>query len=277
MSWNILSKTNLQYLLTRLKEVTDSITRGHGIKNDSGTSMSVRSNVQFQGTYVSDDSTNDKTVVPIIRSMSQADFDLLSADEKKGLIDVTNSGYSPSVQTRLLDLTDCSIVLPGNGQILKYDSTTSKWVNANEVSVPEIVDNLTTDDATKTLSAKQGKILGTDINRINTAYVVKQENVTITLNNTDYTVTFYKYSNGMKQFLVALSNFPATTHFVTSANTIPTDYLPSHNVFDVGFNVQYTSTSTTIDKTRCIALTPSGQINIYGSGYAGCWVNTYYC
>ena len=159
MSWNILSKTNLQYLLTRLKEVTDSITRGHGIKNNSGTSMSVRSNVQFQGTYVSDDSTNDKTVVPIVRSMQQADFDLLSSDEKTGLIDVTNSGYTPSPQTRILDLSDCSIILPVNGQILKYDSSTGKWVNADNL---EIVNNLTTDDATKVLSAAQGKVLKDD-------------------------------------------------------------------------------------------------------------------
>lgn len=129
---------------------------GHVIKNDSGTSMTARDNVQFKGTYVSDDSANDKTVVPIIRTMDKTDFDLLSQDEKKGLIDVSNTGYTPSPSTRLLDLSDCSIILPGNGQVLKYDSSTNKWVNADDI---EIVNNLTTNDATKALSAAQGKAL----------------------------------------------------------------------------------------------------------------------
>lgn len=132
---------------------------GHTILNDAGTPLAQEDDLQFVGTYVSDDSTNNKTVVPIIRSMQQAEFDQLSSDEKKGLIDVTDAGYTPGSNTRILDLSDVAVVMPVNGQILKYDSTTNKWVNASEVSVPEIVDNLTTDDATKTLSAAQGKAL----------------------------------------------------------------------------------------------------------------------
>ena len=34
------------------------------------------------------------------------------------------------------DLSDTTISLPSDGQILKYDSTSSKWINANEVTVP---------------------------------------------------------------------------------------------------------------------------------------------
>ena len=135
------------------------VTIGHKILDAFGNLMTNRENLQFQGTYVSDDATNNKTVVPIVRSMQQAEFEQLTAAEKTGLINVLDSGYTPTEDTRLLDLKDCSIVLPGNGQVLKYNSDTGKWVNADEVSIPEIVDNLTTDDATKTLSAKQGKVL----------------------------------------------------------------------------------------------------------------------
>lgn len=135
------------------------VTIGHKILDAFGNLMTNRENLQFQGTYVSDDSTNNKTVVPIVRSMQQAEFEQLTAAEKTGIIDVQDAGFVPTDDERLLDLKDCSIVLPVNGQVLKYNSTTGKWVNADEVSVPEIVDNLTTDDATKTLSAKQGKTL----------------------------------------------------------------------------------------------------------------------
>ena len=70
MSWDILSKTNLQYLLTRLKVVTDSITRGHAIKNSSGSSMTQRNGLEFSDAHVSDDSTNDKTIVDVIKETS---------------------------------------------------------------------------------------------------------------------------------------------------------------------------------------------------------------
>lgn len=135
------------------------VTIGHKILDAFGNLMTNRENLQFQGTYVSDDSTNNKTVVPIVRSMQQAEFEQLTAAEKTGLINVLDSGYTPTEDTRLIDLKDCSIVLPGNGQILKYDSTSGKWVNVNDI---QIVDNLTTDDSTKVLSAKQGKILKDD-------------------------------------------------------------------------------------------------------------------
>lgn len=139
------------------------VTIGHKILDAFGNLMTNRENLQFQGTYVSDDATNNKTVVPIVRSMQQAEFEQLTAAEKTGMIDVTDAGFVPTDDERLLDLKDCSIVLPVNGQVLKYNSATGKWVNDDEVSIPEIVDNLTTDDATKTLSAKQGKVLNEKI------------------------------------------------------------------------------------------------------------------
>lgn len=128
MSWDIFPKQQIQYLLNRLKVAI--------------------------GNMIDD--------IHLTRTMTKAQFDQLTPAQKKGWIDTTDEGFTPTPQTRILDLSDVAVIMPVNGQILKYDSTTSKWVNANEVSVPEIVDNLTTDDATKTLSAKQGKVLKDD-------------------------------------------------------------------------------------------------------------------
>ena len=76
-------------------------TGGHTIENASGTAMDQRTNLQFVGASVTDDSSNDKTVVTI-------------ADE-------------------LSELTDVNITSATDAQVLKYDSTSGKWINATPV------------------------------------------------------------------------------------------------------------------------------------------------
>lgn len=66
---------------------------GHTILDDSGTALSQEDNLQFVGVYSEDDSVNEKTVVNIVREMTQAQYDLLSADEKKGIIHITDKNY----------------------------------------------------------------------------------------------------------------------------------------------------------------------------------------
>lgn len=136
MSWDILSKTNLQYLLTRLKEVTDSIVRGHTIKNSSGTSMTSRDDLKFSGYLkTTDDSTNDCTVVsdepiPITWEDYQALTDVQRSGNKYLITDYPGGGGGGG-SGALNDLTDVTISSPTNGQILQYNSTNSKWANAD--------------------------------------------------------------------------------------------------------------------------------------------------
>jgi len=70
-------------------------TAGHTIQNDSGTDMQRRDKLQFKGTYVEDDQTNNKTVVNVTRQMTLAEFNQLTAEQKKGLIDVTDQQGHP--------------------------------------------------------------------------------------------------------------------------------------------------------------------------------------
>ena len=63
---------------------------GHTIVDDDGTSLTQRTNLQFKGAYSEDNSTDDTTEVNVIREMTKAEFDLLSAAEKKGLINITD-------------------------------------------------------------------------------------------------------------------------------------------------------------------------------------------
>lgn len=68
---------------------------GHVILDDAGTSLAQEPNLQFQGTYMYDDSTNQKTVVPIVRSVTAAAFAQMSAAEKKGIVKVTDEPTLP--------------------------------------------------------------------------------------------------------------------------------------------------------------------------------------
>ena len=88
MSWDILPKANLQYFLQKLKGKFDEIKQAHTIKNDSGTVLADKDNIKFAGTYSAN--VGDDTVVNITREMAYAEFNQLSADEKKGFIDTTD-------------------------------------------------------------------------------------------------------------------------------------------------------------------------------------------
>lgn len=144
----ISSPTNgqiLQYNNTNSKWENANLPQGgHVIKNDTGTSMTDRSNLQFQGTYVSDDSSNDKTVVPIIRTMLKSQFDQLSTAEKKGLIDVTDEqghtvaasdvGYGNTDVDAVLDeLTDGLIKFAKNGVFDGNMTLIDTWNSASDV------------------------------------------------------------------------------------------------------------------------------------------------
>lgn len=63
---------------------------GHTIVDDSGTSLTQRTNLQFNGAYSEDNSTDDTTEVNVVREMTQAAFDQLTEAEKTGLIRITD-------------------------------------------------------------------------------------------------------------------------------------------------------------------------------------------
>ena len=70
---------------------------GHTILDNNGTALTQRDEMQFVGTYSEDDSTNEITKVNIVREMTKAEFDLLSADEKTGIINVTDEAGTASI------------------------------------------------------------------------------------------------------------------------------------------------------------------------------------
>ena len=79
---------------------------GHTILNDGGSALSQEDNLQFVGVYSEDDSVNEKTVVNVVREMTQAQYDLLSAAEKKGIIRITDKSYVCEADDVMYDATN---------------------------------------------------------------------------------------------------------------------------------------------------------------------------
>lgn len=100
--------TDVQAAIDELAEGGGGGGGGHTIVNDSGTSMTQRSDLQFNGVYTSDNSTDNTTEVNIIREMTEAQYSQLTDAEKKGII-VTDAS-TPSV----IGLT---------GDMVMYDAT----------------------------------------------------------------------------------------------------------------------------------------------------------
>ena len=63
---------------------------GHTIVDDSGTALTQRTNLQFNGAYSEDNSADDTTEVNVVREMTKAEFDELTEAEKTGLINITD-------------------------------------------------------------------------------------------------------------------------------------------------------------------------------------------
>ena len=68
---------------------------GHDILNDAGSTLPKEGKLQFVGVYVHDDSINGKTVVENYREMTAAEYAQLTAEQKKGLINVTDEQGHP--------------------------------------------------------------------------------------------------------------------------------------------------------------------------------------
>ena len=63
---------------------------GHTIVDDSGTSLTQRTNLQFNGAYSEDNSTDDTTEVNVVREMTKAEFEQLTPAEQVGFINITD-------------------------------------------------------------------------------------------------------------------------------------------------------------------------------------------
>lgn len=115
---------------------------GHVIKNQSGTDMAQRANLQFIDATLADDLTNNRTKVELLKELANAS-DL--ASQPDGLYLVEDSTPMPGI----------------SANIVSYSNTTS-GLTADDVQ--EAVDEVVTDKADKVSSATNGNFAGLDSN-----------------------------------------------------------------------------------------------------------------
>ena len=76
---------------------------GHTIKNDTGTSLTQRENLQFKGIYTEDDSTNGVTKVDIVRQLTKAQIDALSGEAAKGFMEATDESSDLPLMANMVE------------------------------------------------------------------------------------------------------------------------------------------------------------------------------
>lgn len=86
----------LKYDSVSQKWVNADDAGGHTIEDASGTSLSQEPTLQFADADATDDSTNQKTIVNVVRERTQAQYDAMSAaDKAKGIIQITDADAKP--------------------------------------------------------------------------------------------------------------------------------------------------------------------------------------
>ena len=214
---------------------------GHTILDDEGTSLTQRNDLQFKGAYSVDNSTDQITEVNVVREMTKAEFDLLTDDEKVGIINVTDESgsadrnYSETTLWSGSETTTTSgtqITLSDN--ISNYDEIVI-YANANNStdygSVRFLVSNLTI-----------GELYIQDIYAPNNCgvYFVYDTDTTITIKALasarpmTYTkVVGIKYGNGTQTF----------HNYSTAEHTVGT-WIDGKTVYEKTFTVSNVTIST---------------------------------
>ena len=119
---------------------------GHTIVDNSGTDLAQRTNLQFNGAYSEDNSADDTTEVFVVRSMTRAQFENLSAAEKVGLINITDESLnatelpiSASDSTNTKDYIDSGLSTVESNAFPNYWSLFADQNTSNTIKTIDVV------------------------------------------------------------------------------------------------------------------------------------------
>ncbi len=149
-----LNNNGSSFTITYLVE--ENASSGHTILNDSGTALSQENNLQFKGVYSHDDSTNGKTVVEVTRTMTLAQYQALSSDEKKGVIAVTDDSPEPYYTDVVGTLVAGSTSITLSDASITTNSTIDLYTDTYGVNPLSI--SVSTGSITLTFAAQQGAV-----------------------------------------------------------------------------------------------------------------------
>ena len=121
---------------------------GHVIVDEDGTSLTQRANLQFNGAYLEDNSVDDTTEVNVVREMTRAQFNQLTADEKTGLINITDESLNATEipitdgsQTNTKSYIDSG--LSGKVDTTDFDATNLPITSGSATNTKDYIDSKT--------------------------------------------------------------------------------------------------------------------------------------
>lgn len=183
---------------------------GHTILDNEGTSLTQRDDLQFKGAYSEDDSTNEKTVVNVARTMTLAEFEQLTDDEKAGFINVkdetsgSDDKFQPVIYSedereigvwtdgkplyqKTVSLTNITIAVSGG-----YSYDISSWSVDTIVKNPEGFITLSSDTDLRTVPFGVLGSYATDITSSRSAIQFSRKGGDLTCNRVVFTLVYTK-------------------------------------------------------------------------------------
>ncbi|MBO7535763.1 MAG: hypothetical protein J6T34_01290 [Bacilli bacterium] len=131
---------------------------GHNIKDENGTILEHKDNLQFEGAIVANDNINNVTKVNVsINSLTDTNISNALADGYTLVYDATSDKWV-DINNTLNNLNNVNISSLTDGQIIKYNATSGKWENANDTGIDNLVDL----NDVNTISLADGQILKYD-------------------------------------------------------------------------------------------------------------------
>lgn len=132
-------------------------------KTQMDTKLNTKQNILQEGSYVSFEENGNTTTINVLYPKATAKLDGIMSKEDKSKLDTIN-------MNNYLSKTNTTAYTPS----ANYHPATKKYVDDHTPTI-EVIDNLTSTDTNKPLSANQGKILNDKLNNLSFTTLTKSE------------------------------------------------------------------------------------------------------
>ena len=129
--------------------------QGHTIENPAGTDMTQRENMQFVDSHLADDSTNNRTKIETIKTVTSAQFDIATED---GLYNISDGTTSP--------LTASDVGYDNTSSGLAATDVQDAIDEVNSTASAKISDNPTFTEASTRANIASGESFATILGKI---------------------------------------------------------------------------------------------------------------
>lgn len=221
---------------------------GHTIVDENGTSYAQEPNLQFVGVKVSDDSTNNKTVVTVWEHKTKAQWEAMTPQEQaNGNFIVSGLGTTGDLKNNYVSFT--------SGDSSDADATS--WTSVQPMANTDVFSTLFNKISTM---AKNVRYLYKMVTELQTGHLndasitASSEKISITpQTGSAYYPCYYIKVGCVVYIYLALSDLTANT--ASTITTLPVGYRPANSIVNIGRGKD-------IDKFARFSITDGGVISV---------------